>query len=152
MVVMLCDDLGYGDLAGYGLPKIKTPFLDQMAKDGIRFTDFYSTAPVCSPSRVGLLTGRRPNRSGVYDWIPGGSDVHMRESEITIPQLLRKAGYATCMSGKWHCNGKFNSPQQPQPDDAGFDHWFATQNNASPSHENPNNFVRNGEPVGELKG
>jgi arylsulfatase A len=152
IVVILCDDLGYGDLACYGHPKIKTPFLDQMAKDGMRFTDFYSTAPVCSPSRVGLLTGRSPNRAGVYDWIPGGRDVHMRESEITIPQLLKKAGYATCMSGKWHCNGKFNSPQQPQPDDAGFDHWFATQNNASPSHENPNNFVRNGEPVGELQG
>ena len=76
----------------------------------------------------------------------------MRKSEVTIPQLLKKAGYATCMSGKWHCNGKFNSRWQPQPNDAGFDHWFATQNNASPSHENPNNFVRNGEPVGELKG
>jgi arylsulfatase A len=132
IVVILCDDLGYGDLACYGHPAIKTPYLDQMAKDGIRFTDFYSTAPVCSPSRVGLLTGRSPNRAGVYDWIPGGRDIHMRESEITIPQLLKKVGYATCMSGKWHCNGKFNSPQQPQPDDAGFDHWFATQNNASP--------------------
>jgi arylsulfatase A len=76
----------------------------------------------------------------------------MRVSEVTIPQLLKKAGYATCMSGKWHCNGKFNSPQQPQPDAAGFDHWFATQNNASPSHENPRNFVRNGKPVGQLKG
>ena len=152
IVVILCDDLGYGDLACYGHPKIKTPYLDQMAKGGIRFTDFYSTAPVCSPSRVGLLTGRSPNRAGVYDWIPGGRDVHMRESEVTIPQLLKKAGYATCMSGKWHCNGKFNTRWQPQPNDAGFDHWFATQNNASPSHENPKNFVRNGEPVGELKG
>ena len=152
IVVVLCDDLGYGDLACYGHPKIKTPYLDQMAKEGIRFTDFYSTAPVCSPSRVGLLTGRSPNRAGVYDWIPGGRSVHMRASEVTIPQLLKKAGYATCMSGKWHCNGKFNSPQQPQPDAAGFDHWFATQNNASPSHENPRNFVRNGKAVGPMKG
>jgi arylsulfatase A len=151
-VVVLCDDLGYGDLECYGHPKIKTPHLNQLARGGIRFTDFYSTAPVCSPSRVGLLTGRSPNRAGVYDWIPGGRSVHMRVSEVTIPQLLKKAGYATCMSGKWHCNGKFNSPQQPQPDAAGFDHWFATQNNASPSHENPRNFVRNGKPVGQLKG
>jgi len=152
IVVVLCDDLGYGDLECYGHPKIKTPYLDQMAKEGIRFTDFYSTAPVCSPSRVGLLTGRSPNRAGVYDWIPPGRSVHMRASEVTIPQLLKKAGYATCMSGKWHCNGKFNSPQQPQPDAAGFDHWFATQNNASPSHENPRNFVRNGKAVGPMKG
>jgi arylsulfatase A len=76
----------------------------------------------------------------------------MRASEVTIPQLLKKAGYATCMSGKWHCNGKFNSPQQPQPDAAGFDHWFGTQNNASPSHENPRNFVRNGKAVGPMQG
>ncbi len=152
IVVVLCDDLGYGDLECYGHPKIKTPHLNRLAKGGIRFTDFYSTAPVCSPSRVGLLTGRSPNRAGVYDWIPGGRSVHMRASEVTIPQLLKKAGYATCMSGKWHCNGKFNSPQQPQPDAAGFDHWFATQNNASPSHENPRNFVRNGKPVGPMKG
>ena len=152
IVVVLCDDLGYWDLECYGHPKIKTPHLNQLAKGGIRFTDFYSTAPVCSPSRVGLLTGRSPNRAGVYDWIPGGRSVHMRGSEVSIPQLLKKAGYATCMSGKWHCNGKFNSPQQPQPDAAGFDHWFGTQNNASPSHENPRNFVRNGKPVGPMKG
>jgi arylsulfatase A len=152
IVVVLCDDLGYGDLACYGHPHIKTPYLDKMAKEGVRFTDFYSTAPVCSPSRVGLLTGRSPNRAGVYDWIPGGRDVHMRAEEITIAQLLKKAGYATIMSGKWHCNGKFNSKWQPQPDAAGFDHWFGTQNNASPSHANPKNFVRNGKPVGQLQG
>jgi arylsulfatase A len=97
IIVILCDDLGYGDLACYGHPHIKTPNLDQMAADGIRFTDFYSAAPVCSPSRVGLMTGRSPNRAGVFDWIPEGNrptpdardHVHMRESEITIPKLLQ---------------------------------------------------------------
>ncbi len=152
IVVVLCDDLGYGDLECFGHPHIKTPNLNRMADEGIRFTDCYSTAAVCSPSRVGLLTGRSPNRAGVYDWIPNGNEIHMRASEVTIPQLLKQAGYATCMSGKWHCNGRFNSPDQPQPDDAGFDHWFGTHNNASPSHENPVNFVRNGEPVGPLEG
>ena len=152
IVVVLCDDLGYGDLECYGHPHIKTPNLNTFAADGIRFTDFYSAAPVCSPSRVGLLTGRSPNRAGVYDFIPGGRDVYMRSSEITVAQLLKQSGYATCQSGKWHCNGKFNSPAQPQPDKAGFDHWFATQNNASPSHENPKNFVRNGTAVGQLEG
>ena len=152
IIVILCDDLGYGDLGCYGHEHIKTPHLDQMAKDGTRFTSFYSTAPVCSPSRVGLLTGRSPNRAGVYDWIPGGHRMHMRASEVTIAQVLKKAGYATCMSGKWHCNGAFNTTRQPQPDAAGFDHWFATQNNAAPSHRNPGNFVRNSEKVGPLKG
>ncbi len=152
IVVILCDDLGYGDIECYGHPHIKTPHLNKLAAEGIRFTNFYSAAPVCSPSRVGLLTGRSPNRAGVYDFIPGGRDIYMRASEVTIPQLLKEAGYATCMSGKWHCNGKFNSANQPQPDAAGFDHWFGTQNNASPSHENPKNFVRNGEKVGPLEG
>lgn len=160
IIVIICDDLGYGDLGVYGHPYIQTPNLDKMASEGILCTDFYSTAPVCSPSRVGLLTGRSPNRAGVYDWIPPGNtvrpdareQVHMRESEVTIPQLLKGAGYATAMAGKWHCNSLFNSPAQPQPGDAGFDHWFATQNNAAPSHANPRNFVRNGEPVGPIEG
>ena len=152
IIVVLCDDLGYGDIECYGHPHIKTPHLNKMAEEGIRFTDFYSAAPVCSPSRVGLLTGRSPNRAGVYNFIPGGKNVYMRSTEVTVAQLLKKAGYATCMSGKWHCNGKFNSPKQPQPDSAGFDHWFGTQNNASPSHENPENFVRNGKKVGQLEG
>jgi arylsulfatase A len=65
---------------------------------------------------------------------------------------LKKAGYQTCHVGKWHCNGHFNSTEQPQPGDHGFDHWFSTQNNAAPSHKNPVNFVRNGKPVGPLDG
>ena len=160
IIVVLCDDLGYGDLELYGHPIIKTPHLNQMAAEGDQFTSFYSTAPVCSASRVGLLTGRSPNRAGVYDWIPPARKeqvnlrdrVHMRESEVTIAQLLKKVGYATCLSGKWHCNSKFASPEQPQPDKAGFDYWFATHNNASPSHKNPTNFYRNGNQVGALEG
>ncbi len=160
MVVILCDDLGYGDLGCYGHPIIKTPNLNRLAKGGIRFTDCYSAAPVCSPSRVGLLTGRSPNRAGVYDWIPSAGKpvankrhlVHMQRHEKTIAQHLQQAGYATCQVGKWHCNSEFNQIAQPQPGDFGFDHWFATQNNASPSHADPDNFVRNGKAVGRLQG
>ena len=161
IVVILCDDLGYGDLGCYGHPQIKTPNLDQLAAQGIRLTDCYSAAPVCSPSRVGLLTGRSPNRAGVYDWIPPAGDqlkpdareqVHMRAKEITVAQLLHSSGYATCMVGKWHCNSRFNDQRQPQPGDFGFDHWFGTQNNARPSHQDPDNYVRNGDLVGRLDG
>lgn len=164
VVVILCDDLGYGDLSVNGHPRIRTPHIDRLAETGIRFTNFYSAAPVCSPSRVGLLTGRSPNRAGVYDWIPpangdqpvartdGREQVHMRRQEVTLPQLLQQAGYATCMAGKWHCNSMFNHAAQPQPGDAGFDHWLATQNNAAPSHQDPVNFVRNGQAVGRQEG
>ena len=159
IVVVLCDDLGYGDLECYGHPVIKTPHLNELAETGMLFTDFYSTAPVCSPSRVGLLTGRSPNRAGVYDWIPEAKKatqnrrelVHMRASEITIAKLLKDAGYQTCMAGKWHCNSEFNNERQPQPGDFGFDHWLATQNNASPSHRHPRNYVRNGDEVGLIE-
>lgn len=149
---MLCDDLGYGDLGCFGHPTIKTPNLDAFARQGMRFTDAYAAAPVCSPSRCGMLSGRTPYRLGVYDWIPPGSDMHLRRDEVSFARMLREQGYATCHSGKWHANGKFNSAEQPQPGDHGFDHWFSTQNNAGPSHENPNNFVRNGQNVGALQG
>jgi arylsulfatase A len=69
-----------------------------------------------------------------------------------LPRVLKENGYTTCHSGKWHLNGKFNDPAQPQPGDHGYDHWLATQNNAGPSHKNPNNFVRNGTAVGPMEG
>lgn len=152
VVVILCDDLGYGDLACFGHPAIRTPNLDRMAKEGVKLTACYSAAPVCSSSRAGLITGRMPSRTGVYDWIPAGHPMHLRSSEITIASLLKQAGYETCHVGKWHLNGEFNKPTQPQPGDHGFDHWFSTQNNAAPSHENPRNFVRNGTAVGPREG
>ncbi|HUG18643.1 MAG TPA: sulfatase [Planctomycetaceae bacterium] len=151
-VVILCDDLGYGDLACFGHPHIETPNLDKLASQGVKLTDCYSAAPVCSSSRAGLLCGKTPNRLGVYDWIPAGHVVHLRKQDTTIATFLKNAGYETAHVGKWHCNGKFNSPEQPQPGDHGFNHWFSTQNNAAPRHENPNNFVRNGEKVGPLEG
>lgn len=151
-VIVLCDDLGYGDLGCYGSRHIRTPNLDRFAREGVRFTDCYAAAPVCSPSRAAMLTGRIPDRLGIYNWIPQDNVMHLAREAVTFARILKARGYATCHSGKWHCNGKFNSPEQPQPSDHGFDHWFSTQNNAIPSHADPVNFVRNGRPVGPLKG
>ena len=152
LVVVLADDLGYGDLGCYGNPVIQTPNLDRFATEGLRLTDCYAAAANCSPARTGLMTGRTPYRVGIYNWIPMLSPMHVGRQEITIARLLREAGYATCHVGKWHLNGRFNLPGQPQPSDHGFDHWFSTQNNALPNHHDPDNFVRNGRPVGRLEG
>lgn len=152
IVLVLADDLGYGDLACFGAKDVQTPNLDRFAAEGMKFTSCYAGHGNCSPSRTALMTGRTPTRVGVRNWIPEESPMHMRASEVTIATLLKKAGYTTCHSGKWHLNGAFNQPSQPQPGDHGFDHWFSTQNNALPSHRNPNNFVRNGREAGRLEG
>ena len=77
ILVILCDDLGYGDLGCFGHPRIKTPHLDKLAAEGIKLTSCYASAPVCSASRAGLLTGRTPTRIGVYDWIPNNHPMHL---------------------------------------------------------------------------
>ena len=152
IVIMLADDLGYGDLSCYGHDYIRTPNIDRLAGQGWRCTQFYAAAPMCSPSRAGLLTGRTPNRTGVFDWIAhdGTSAMHLPRFEITIATLLRQSGYQTALHGKWHLNSRFNSPEQPQPNDHGFDYWFATQ--FSPNHLNPKGFVRNGKSLGRQEG
>jgi arylsulfatase A len=152
IVLVLADDLGYGDLACYGAKDVQTPNLDKFAAEGLRLTSCYAGHANCSPSRTALMTGRTPTRVGVRNWIPEESPVHLRRSEVTVASLLQRAGYATCHVGKWHLNGEFNLPTQPQPSDHGFDHWFSTQNNALPNHRDPANFVRNGQPAGKLAG
>lgn len=101
-VVIFADDLGYGDLGVYGSEQIRTPHLDTMAAEGMRFTDFYAAAPFCSPSRAAILTGRYPVRSGVpYVLFPTES-TGLPQAEITLAELLSEAGYATAAIGKWH--------------------------------------------------
>jgi arylsulfatase A len=151
-LVILCDDLGYADLSCYGSARIRTPNADRLAREGTLLTTCLAAAPVCSPSRAGLLTGRVPTRAGIHDWIALDHPMHLRAGEATVASVLRDAGYATCLSGKWHLNGGLERDDQPQPGDHGFDHWFATQNNAFPSHHNPENFVRDGAPAGQLAG
>src|SRR5262245_37182849 len=151
-LIVLCDDLGYGDLACFGDTTLQTPHIDRFAAEGLKLTSCYAAAATCSPSRSGLMTGRTPYRVVVHNWLPFLSPMHLRESEITIATLLKSAGYDTCHVGRWHLNGWFNLPGQPQPSDHGFQHWFSTQNNALPNHHNPYNFVRNGIPMGPLEG
>lgn len=154
VVVFLADDMGWGDSATYGHELIKTPNLDKLASEGVKFTQCYAACGVCSPSRSAILTGRTPYRNGVYRHLSGNHEAHLRASEITYPKLLKANGYETCHVGKWHLNSKtqFNTEQYPQPGDHGYDYWMATHNNAEPSHKNPDNFVRNGKPVGQMKG
>ena len=78
--------------------------------------------------------------------------MHLMAEEVTIAEVLKASGYQTALFGKYHCNGLFNDPGQPQPGGQGFDHWMATQNNAVPSHRDPENFVVNGQDVGKLSG
>jgi arylsulfatase A len=149
IILFLTDDLGYGELGCYGNAAAITPHLDRFAAEGLRLNDCHSASSCCSPSRSSLLTGRTPYRNGVFTWIPENSPIHLRTSEHALPKLLAGAGYDTCHVGKWHLNGRFNSPDQPQPSDHGYSWWLATQNNAAPSHAFPTNFVRNGQPIGK---
>ena len=154
VVVFVADDMGWGDSGTYGHELIKTPNLDRLASGGVKLTQCYSACGVCSPSRSAILTGRHPYRNGVWRHLSGSHEAHLRASEITYPELLKEIGYETCHVGKWHLNSmpQFNNPEFPQIGDQGYDYWMATHNNAHPSHENPDNFIRNGEPLGELKG
>jgi arylsulfatase A len=151
ILIVLCDDLGYGDLGCYGHPTLHTPHIDKFAAEGLKLTDCYAASANCSPARTGLMTGRTPYRVGIHNWIPMFSPMHVSSREITIATLLQNGGYETCHVGKWHLNGRFNLKGQPQPDDHGFGHWFATQNNCLPDHRFPWNFVRNGQPVGTIE-
>ncbi len=152
VVVLLADDLGFKDVGCYGGP-VKTPVIDGLAARGTMFASFYSGCAVCSPSRATLMTGRQHIRTGVYSWIDDKSQrSHLLEREVTLPEILRAAGYDTAHVGKWHLGLPTEKFDKPTPDRHGFDHWFATWNNAEPSHRNPATFIRNGDPAGELEG
>jgi len=148
-LMILLDDSGWTDFGCYG-SDIETPNIDRFAGQGMRFTDCHSAAPNCSPSRTGLLTGRTPSRVGMYSYIPSEHPMHLPRTEITVARLLQKVGYRTGHFGKWHVSKLLS--EQPQPVDLGFEYSLGTDNNASPSHHNPVNFVRNGKPVGAMNG
>ena len=120
VIIIFTDDQGYQDVGVFGSPLISTPNLDKMAKDGIRFTDFYSASPVCSPSRAALLTGAYPPRVGVpkvlWPNLPGG----LNNQELTIADMLKTKGYTTACIGKWHLGDK----AQYLPTMQGFDSYY----------------------------
>ncbi len=101
-IIIYADDMGYGDLGCYGAELIKTPHLDQMASQGMRFTSFYSCSPVCTPSRAGILTGRYPIRSGLNRVLFPYSTEGIGSGEVTLAQALKEGGYSTACIGKWH--------------------------------------------------
>ncbi|MCI0700435.1 MAG: sulfatase-like hydrolase/transferase [Planctomycetia bacterium] len=127
-MLIVIDDLGQRDLGCYGSTFYKTPNVDKLAKEGLRFTDFYAACPVCSPTRASIMTGRYPQRMNVTDWIPGrkdNTDQRLKRpairnelplEEVTIAEALKKRGYITALMGKWHLGGKGFLPE-----DQGFD-------------------------------
>ncbi len=125
IILVNCDDLGWGDLGCTGHPTHKTPYLDRMASEGRRFTDFYMASPVCSPSRGAMMTGCYPSRIG-FDHFDGknvlypGQGLGLNPDEITFAKLLKERGYTTQIIGKWHCG------DQPEflPTNHGFDHYY----------------------------
>ena len=156
IVIFLADDLGYADVS-WNNPNAytETPNLNNLAESGAVFTDCYSASSMCSPSRAGLLTGRVPARIGVHDWIKEiykkpYSNIHLPSDEVTFAELLKQKSYQTAVIGKWHLNNEFNSGNQSDPDNQGFDHWFCAPVQANPTHKNPINFYDNGVAVGKI--
>ncbi|VGO18611.1 sulfatase family protein [Pontiella sulfatireligans] len=180
VIVILTDDQGWGDLGSQGHPYIQSPNVDALAAEGLRFTQGYAAAAVCSPSRSSILTGRTPFRNGVYRFLPLHHFCHLPAKEITLPQLLRESGYQTAHFGKWHLSFYdedkrwggittderkekaqserpldpfvFGIEGEPSMNDYGYDYWLVTGNVARPSHKNPCNFFLNGEPLGMQTG
>jgi arylsulfatase A-like enzyme len=120
IVIIYCDDLGYGDLGCFGATDIRTPNIDAIAEQGIKFNEFYSASPICSPSRAGLMTGRLPQRMGVHGVFFPESYTGMPVEEITMADVLKKHGYTTGIVGKWH----LGHMHQFLPLQRGFDEYF----------------------------
>ena len=129
VILVMADDMGYGQTGYYNHPVLKTPNLDAMASNGIRFDRFYAGAPNCSPTRATVLTGRTNDRTGVHN-----HGYAINKQEKTIAQAFQNAGYSTAHFGKWHLNG-LRGPGAPifkedahHPGHLGFDYWLSVTN------------------------
>ncbi len=146
IVLIYFDDLGYGDVSAYGATEISTPNADRLAEGGIRFTDAHSSSATCTPSRYALLTGQYPWRNEKARILPGTAPLLIDTSQLTLPKMLKEAGYHTGMVGKWHLglgdgNIDWNKHISPGPNEVGFDYSFimaATQDRV------PTVYIENG--------
>jgi arylsulfatase A-like enzyme len=147
VILAMSDDQGWADAGFAGHPTLKTPHLDAMAANGLRFDRFYSSSPVCSPTRASCLTGRHPFRYGIFGANAGGPTKPCRYvlpgKEITIAELLRDAGYATGHFGKWHL-GDIAGDSKSSPSEHGFDEWFSTVRKVSTLHPDASSYRHNG--------
>jgi arylsulfatase A len=145
ILLIQADDLGYGDLSAYGQTKFQTPALDKLAREGMRFTQYYSGSTVCAPSRAALLTGKHTGHA----WIRGNGglpegDVPLRAEEVTIAEVLRDRGYRTALVGKW---GQGQPGTAGMPDKQGFDYAFGFLDQRHAHRQFTDHFYRNGERV-----
>jgi len=128
IILILNDDMGYSDIGCFG-GEIQTPNLDNLASNGLRFTQFYNTAR-CSPSRASLLTGLHPHQTGIgvltYDQGPEGYPGNLNMSCVTIAEVLQSSGYRTYMSGKWHIASDLKNPSDAWPNQRGFEKFYGT--------------------------
>lgn len=139
VIIIFADDLGYADLGTYGAKGYRTPNLDKLAQEGMRFTDFYVATPVCSASRASLLTGCYPERVSIRGALPPKSPLGLNPNEMTLPRLFKNLGYATGMAGKWH----LGRPSSLLPPAHGFDEYLGIPYSGDmwPGHpENPKLF------------
>ncbi|MEK7995167.1 MAG: sulfatase-like hydrolase/transferase, partial [Planctomycetota bacterium] len=145
IVFIMADDLGSAELGCYGNTFNETPNLDRLAKQGVRFTDAYAAAPVCSPYRAALMTGQYPARVGITDYLRPDDKNHLAQRYLTIAEILQKAGYATGIIGKWHLTGYANhGAQEFPPAMHGFDETIVSENRGigAGSYFHPYHFNR----------
>lgn len=141
VLLIQADDLGYGDLSGYGQSRFKTPSLDRLAREGLRFTQYYAGSTVCAPSRAVLMTGLHTGHATVRGNNPR---VPLRPEDVTVAELLKSAGYRTALIGKW---GLGTRGTTGQPDRQGFDHWFGYLEQTHAHRQFTTHLWRNGERV-----